>query len=197
VAFGDVDEDGDLDLGLGSVNQVRLLLNDGSGAFRDVTSSRVQPVSASFVVAFGDVDGDGDLDLQLDDSTRQTVTTLVNLHRQLSAPLLPILSRTYELKLHAQPGYGATHSAVAVLGFGQLQPPLSLAGLGAVYVAPPYLGLPPLSIPATTGRASYALPIPPAPSLLGVQLFSQAVVIDTANPSQPKLTGYAVDTIIR
>ncbi len=71
VAFGDVDNDGDLDLftcnesyqGHGNL-QDRLYLNDGGGRFTDVTTVQL-PVSSdtSKAAVFGDIDADGDLDL--------------------------------------------------------------------------------------------------------------------------------------
>ncbi|MEZ5966330.1 MAG: VCBS repeat-containing protein [Planctomycetota bacterium] len=65
VALGDVDGDGDLDVVFGNLRQQnRLLLNDGSARFTDVTSARLPGIlDATRAVALGDVDGDGDLDL--------------------------------------------------------------------------------------------------------------------------------------
>jgi hypothetical protein len=69
--FGDVDGDGDLDLLFANINlinndnpQNRLLLNDGSGFFTDVTS-RSLPVNneATVDADFVDIDQDGDLDI--------------------------------------------------------------------------------------------------------------------------------------
>jgi hypothetical protein len=64
VAFGDVDGDGDLDAFVGNQReQNRLLLNNGTGAFTDVTAANL-PALLDFTsaVALGDVDGDGDVD---------------------------------------------------------------------------------------------------------------------------------------
>ncbi len=68
IACGDFDGDSDLDLvlGVGSFAgwQDRLLRNDGSGHFTDVTATQL-PVDADWTsaVATADIDGDGDLDL--------------------------------------------------------------------------------------------------------------------------------------
>ncbi|MCI0589054.1 MAG: VCBS repeat-containing protein [Planctomycetes bacterium] len=64
VALGDVDGDGDLDAFVGNYYpQDRVLLNDGAGAFTDVTATSVPaPSFDTLSVALGDVDGDGDLD---------------------------------------------------------------------------------------------------------------------------------------
>ncbi len=67
VAIGDIDGDGDLDLFLASADGSldRMMVNDGTGAFTDQTSTRLPANTASRSAAarFGDVDGDGDLDL--------------------------------------------------------------------------------------------------------------------------------------
>ncbi|MCI0587665.1 MAG: VCBS repeat-containing protein [Planctomycetes bacterium] len=68
IALGDVDGDGNLDglignaLGGPTVNQNRLLLNEGSGVFRDATAQLPAGVLNTKAIAQGDVDGDGDLD---------------------------------------------------------------------------------------------------------------------------------------
>jgi hypothetical protein len=72
AGFGDVDNDGDLDLVLthggasrfGS-GQTQLYLNDGTGHFSDATAARMpaQLVNQPMDVQFGDVDGDLDLDI--------------------------------------------------------------------------------------------------------------------------------------
>ena len=73
--FGDVDNDGDLDLYLtngGAVNRLgsgrgKLWLNDGAGVFTDVTlaNTPAQNVTEPIDCIFGDVDGDFDLDLRI------------------------------------------------------------------------------------------------------------------------------------
>ena len=64
LAAGDIDGDGDQDLVLGQNGQDRLLLNDGTAVFSDVTSSRMPTDrDATKALLFVDVDGDKDLDL--------------------------------------------------------------------------------------------------------------------------------------
>jgi hypothetical protein len=69
VDLVDVDGDGDLDLFIAEGTDSaaprpnRLLLNDGRGQFRDVSTTHLPPGTANSTKAdFGDVDGDGDLD---------------------------------------------------------------------------------------------------------------------------------------
>ncbi|MEM7198746.1 MAG: VCBS repeat-containing protein [Planctomycetota bacterium] len=72
VACGDVDGDGAADFVLANERQPsRLLLNDGTGVFDDVTTSRLPSVADdSNAVVLADVDGDGDLDLLLGNSNQ-------------------------------------------------------------------------------------------------------------------------------
>ena len=74
VAWADYDNDGDQDLYLAKGDSAggtldpesrtnRLLRNDGSGAFSDVTSGALLAQTHSRGVAWGDYDNDGDLDL--------------------------------------------------------------------------------------------------------------------------------------
>ena len=68
VAFGDYDNDGDLDLAITGDNSVgtasktsRIYTNDGSGTFTQATASLADVYRSS--CAWGDYDNDGDLDL--------------------------------------------------------------------------------------------------------------------------------------
>jgi len=65
VAMGDIDGDRDLDIIFASFDeQNRLYLNDGAGAFEEVTATQL-PVDSdgALGVALGDIDGDRDLDI--------------------------------------------------------------------------------------------------------------------------------------
>ena len=66
VAWGDYDNDGDLDLYLSRANQTnKLLRNDGGGVFVDATSGPLGDAGLGAGVDWGDYDNDGDLDLYL------------------------------------------------------------------------------------------------------------------------------------
>jgi hypothetical protein len=67
LVLGDVDGDSDLDLLVGNLGEpCRLLRNDGSGTFTDVTAAQMPNVERETrAIALGDVDGDSDLDLVL------------------------------------------------------------------------------------------------------------------------------------
>ncbi len=147
-------------------------------------------------LALGNVYGDGDLDIVLGNSGPNRLYT--NLHHQLGTPFFAVLSQSYDIEFHAKPGYGtAAHTGTVVLGLGLAHSPLSLPPLGSFYLAPPLLALPPIAIPQSTGMGTLSLPIPGIPSLVGVALYSQALVVNQANPADARFTGYVVDVIRR
>lgn len=66
VAWGDYDNDGDIDIYIAYANQEnKLLRNEGNGLFADVTSDPLTNSDMGFGVAWGDYDNDGYLDLYL------------------------------------------------------------------------------------------------------------------------------------
>jgi len=73
IEFGDVDSDGDLDIGIanGFFARCKLWINDGQGYFIDETNQRLPFDSgASSEIDFGDVDNDNDLDIIIANSSQ-------------------------------------------------------------------------------------------------------------------------------
>ena len=86
-SFGDVDNDGDLDLAFANGGSSRfgtgptqLFINNGAGVFANETAGRLPnaPVSSPMDIIFGDVDGDLDLDLLIDSRSSTTKLFLNN-----------------------------------------------------------------------------------------------------------------------
>jgi hypothetical protein len=67
IAWGDYDNDGNLDLylAIGGGNPNKLFRNDGEGTFVDATSGPLGDTESSVNAVWGDYDNDGDLDLYL------------------------------------------------------------------------------------------------------------------------------------
>jgi len=81
ISWGDIDNDGDLDLYVGiqsaSTNITfndRLYRNDGNGVFSSQTTSPVaENATPTYGSSFGDIDNDGDLDLLVINSTANSI----------------------------------------------------------------------------------------------------------------------------
>jgi hypothetical protein len=126
VALGDVDGDGDLDAFVGNLlQQDRLLLNDGAGAFTDVTATNL-PASSSATtsVALGDVDGDGDLDAFVGNYGQEDLLYLnggTGVFTDVTATNLPALSdNTHAVALGDVDGDGDLDAFVGNFGQNRL-----------------------------------------------------------------------------
>jgi hypothetical protein len=99
VAAGDIDNDGDQDIYFGDYQQGggrsvdvddRLLLNDGTGYFTDVTAARMTPtmVESSFAmkVAIVDMNLDGKLDIMKDDALNAPQGISISYNDGLTGP---------------------------------------------------------------------------------------------------------------
>ncbi len=201
VAFADIDADGDLDLALANGGtsgrqQNRLYLNDGRGRFTDITL-RALPVWADITpsIAFADVDRDGDPDLVVGNFQTES-QILLNQHRQLHAADFPRPGRSYPLEIVAKPGY-ATHpqQAIVYLNVFERTPRFSF-GIGLFGIEPNGIFvLGPVTIPAPSGVTVLPIPLPPASALQGLTLYSQALVLHSANPQEWRLTNVLADPI--
>lgn len=100
--FGDIDNDGDLDLvfanvkfAAGSTGRNRLFTNNGCGQFTDVSAAALPVFSLNSVdVDFIDVDGDGDLDMLMatafDGSFQAFINNGVGVFTESSNDILPV-----------------------------------------------------------------------------------------------------------
>ena len=197
VALGDVDGDGDPDLVFGNYGQQnQLLLNNGTGTFTDATAR--MPVDNDFArsVALGDVDGDGDADPVFGNGELgrgEQNQLYLNLLHQLDAPLSATIGNSYQLDVYAR--YGAA-------GPGDLAYPLiasataniPLPPAGTLFLDPSAMAaFPPLILPPLVGTNSVALTIPNVPSLVGVSLYSQALIVHQTGSA--RLTNLTADVI--
>ncbi|MEM7200649.1 MAG: VCBS repeat-containing protein [Planctomycetota bacterium] len=193
AAFVDADGDGDPDLVFGSAAQVRLYRNDGAGVFIDVTATEV-PVGAGSAVAVGDLDGDADPDLAFGNDGRRG-RPYFNLLRQLHTPLLARIGRPYRLVIDARSGGSPlSHTAVPMLASAAASVPL--APLGTLRLDPTaMILLPAQPIPPKAGSVTVSLRIPNDRELVGLRIFSQAVVLHPV--TAPRFTNLNADTILR
>jgi hypothetical protein len=199
LATGDIDGDGDLDLVVGDgypAQQNRLYLNSGAGLFSDVTATRMPALlDTTAALALGDVDGDGDLDIVVGNRSGQQNRLYLNLLRQLDAPYVLHVGRTYQLDVYAR--YGPAHPSDAAMLFLSLAtaniplPPLGIVGIDPNLM----VGLPSFTVPRPAGVGSLSIKVPNTPSIAGLAIHSQALLIQ--NPLPARLTNVNSDIILR
>ncbi len=195
AAAGDVDGDGDQDFVLGG-DPKALYLNDGNGFFSDASSPRMPARRSSSeyfaACALGDVDGDADLDIVW--GGQRSLVLDFNLQRQLDAPLLMRSGRTYTLEVYARYGPPSVADvAVPFISTGTALiplPPLGTLGLDPTQM----LALPVFVIPQPAGVGSVSLSVPNLPGLVGVTIYSQALLMQ--DPYARRLTNVAADVIL-
>ena len=203
LRLGDVDEDGDQDVVLGNRDPAgdqalnRLLLNDGSAHFAEAARLPAD-LDRTAALALGDIDGDRDLDLLVGNvgpgslQSPHTNRLYLNLHRQLGAPLLPLLGRTYEIELDSQPGYGTTPRTAIVLFSDALLPtPITVPPVvGELHLVPTFFAFTSATIPSPAGSAVIELAVPVDPALVATSFYSQAIILGP--PAH--FTGHLEDT---
>ena len=192
VALADIDEDGDADILVGNaVNPSypgppgwRLLANDGTGTFSDVTAQRL-PVQSTLLwsIEVADVDGDGDADVI--GGVWGGLQVHRNLLRQLDAPAAPVVGQSYQLDVYARYGvprlFDVALPYVSFASASIVLPNLGTVGIDLAQAAP----LPLMLIPQPAGVASTAVAIPNNPVLVGVELYAQALHVPY--PLPPRL----------
>ena len=204
VAAVDIDEDGDLDVVFG--NQMpsifgrasRVYLNNGSAYFQEAGTRFTADAGDTRAIAVGDVDGDGDPDL-IFGNMLQGNRLYVNLLRQSSSPFVAHLGRDYELDFHATSSFAP--AGQFVLPFASLAssrpgieiPPFGLFRLGFVDL----IALPPLAVPAPTGKVSIRVPLPNLDALAGRELHVQSLVIHATATSTWRLSNVSKDRLLR
>lgn len=189
--LGDVDGDGDLDLVGGGL--LRLHLNNGNGTFTDVTSTRLLVTNNAGSLALGDVDGDGDLDMVF--SAWGQDRLYQNLLRQLDAPFVLHVGRTYQLDVYSRYG-SATQLEIAYPYFSTATAHISLPPFGTVGIDPnQMLALPPFVVPQPAGVGSLSFPVPNVPALAGIAIHTQALL--QPYPGPLRLTNVVTDVILR
>jgi hypothetical protein len=181
VAFCDIDADGDIDMVLSSQQDVnRLMLNDGTGRFTDVTSTRAPDTTGSSL-ALGDVDRDGDPDIVFDGNRLYN-----NLLRQIHASVQPRISLNYQIDVYARYGPpSAADVAVLCISGGPASmpfPPFGVIGIDASQM----IVLPHRTVPQPAGVGSATIAVPNDPNLVGVAVYVQALLVQ--DPFRAHLT---------
>jgi len=183
VAFGDLDQDGDLDVILGQFSPPnRVYLNDGTGVFTDTTPTNLLALSDyAQALALGDLDGDGDLDAFVgNDSQRDRLYT--NLTRQLAWRGIPRVGKPLTLDLYG-PTWGAWF-----LAFSTGTSSIAVPPLGTLRLDPASLHQVFASLLDASGRASITFHVPTSAALVGATVYLQAVVAGPARFTNLEIT---------
>lgn len=198
MAIGDIDNDGDLDLMSGHGRSCispspctvlnRLYLNDGAGFFTNVTGSHMPSSPRANAVAMGDLDNDADVDIVFAPDWAPNIgpqhRVWFNLRHQLHAETPPQIGQTYTLDAYAR--HGQPSAVDIALPYVSLAPAsISLPPFGTIGIDPSQaIALPPFVIPQPLGRGSASLAVPGTPSLVGTQLYSQALLVPFPIPAE-------------
>ena len=103
------------------------------------------------------------------------------------------------MDFYAKPGYAtAPHLVVSGLNLALAPAPLPVTPFGSLYVDPNGLiYLPWTSVNPATGKGAVVIRVPDDPSLQGLTVYVQGLVVDLANVSDTHLTNYTADVIMK
>jgi len=90
-AFGDVDDDDDLDLAVVGIGPDFVCINDGTGHFTEIRWLAYRLDAGTWSVALGDADGDGDLDVAAGEATDYPIELYLNNGYGYFTETLPLL----------------------------------------------------------------------------------------------------------
>ena len=153
-----------------------------------------------------DVDDDGDIDIVAANSefvgyqwhTAQ-VGVLYNQHRDLRCATLPRIGRTFELAVRAANDHhgGPSTLAVVMVATARLPQPVPLFGWGNFHLDPNESALlGPLTVPDADTAVETAVSIPATPSLAGLQLSAQALLLPVGDPDGIRLSAAITEEIL-
>ncbi len=203
LAIADFDLDGDSDIMLGGDDGKtgidRIFINRGKGSLQEETMPRLQAqgvASSSLEVADVDADGDPDVLAVQDGKT----SLLINHHRQIETPYLPVLgSSNFEYRITAEPGYmSAPIGSIPIYSTKLLQRALNLQPFGLCFLdfRHGFVGRPAV-IEMHRGQYAHRLSIPKDPSLEGITVHCQAVIWHLNPHSFARFTNLISDRVSR
>ncbi|MBL8751451.1 MAG: VCBS repeat-containing protein [Planctomycetes bacterium] len=173
VASLDYDLDGDVDL----IGNGKLLVNDGTGTFTQVTTG-VTPNGDGACVA--DLDGDGDPDVV--DTGAGNTSARFNFFNQVHTPTAPVHGQPWSIQL-ASPVRTTPVLWAPGVANGAAPAPFALPGLDGRLHLDPVSAIPLWPIFSTTGLDTITWTIPNLPALIGTELHYQAAVLDPLRPA--------------
>jgi len=178
VYFLDQDADGDLDIYEANAEVDRLWKNDGSGWFTETTD--VLPEVSDFVgdLAIVDLDGDSDLDLVMASPSH----VLSNLRQQLARRELARIGHPLHLDLYTDPG----SPWLLFYAFGLFE--FELPPFGTLRLAPASVTLTATGVADGSGRGTATFQLPADASLVGAQVWWQALMGATPTFTNLELT---------
>ncbi|MEM7202103.1 MAG: VCBS repeat-containing protein [Planctomycetota bacterium] len=205
AAIGDIDEDGDVDVVIANTLRVIstrtcIYRNDGTTPLplllpRLSIGTNAPDRDQTMGMALADFDGDRDLDLLLSNSNPINPgdgesRLLVNLRRHLHAPYVASLGKDYHLDVYGDPG----ELALLMLSPGFAR--ISWAPYGTLGLDPRFLLFLGTQVVPSSRVVTWQLPLAGTPELLGLPIYSQALLADMPRTAATHLTNVEVDVVV-